>query len=190
MFEIVFLSLAGLPRGRPNDFSVSRDFREAARTIFLARGTSAKQSEGFFCLAGLPRSRLSDFFVSRDFRKADRAVRHARGTSASVAGGGRESLCFDTIFIFASVLRYLPQVEPGVSLIPSSSSGSSKPELFTLLRPLPARIIVLCCSSTTFTVGFIYSFFIFLLFWSPFGEKFYKYIQILQLYQCSIWLDL
>ena len=65
----------------------------------VARGTSAKPSEGFFRLAELPRSRPKDFSLSRDFREAARAVRHARGTSASVAGGGRESLWFDFVFI-------------------------------------------------------------------------------------------
>ena len=188
MFEIVFLSLAGLPRSRQNGFSVSRDFREAVRTVFPSRGTSAKPSERFFRLAGLPRSRRNGFSRSRDFRKADRAVRHARGTSASFAGGGRESLCFDTIFIFNSVLLYLPQ-KPVLAGVSSSISRASLPARFVFTW-LACSKCVLCCSSTNFTVGFIYSFFIFLLFWSPFGEKFYKYIQILQLYHCSIWLDL
>ena len=67
-----FFRLAGLPRGRPSDFSVSRDFREAARRIFHARGTSAKPSERFFSLAGLPQGRQSRPSRSRSLRKRRR----------------------------------------------------------------------------------------------------------------------
>ena len=46
MLLICFLSLAGLPRSRPKDFSVSRDFRKADRAVRHARGTSASFAGG------------------------------------------------------------------------------------------------------------------------------------------------
>ena len=69
--------LAGQPRGCQNDFSCSRVNREAAKVIFLARGSTARLSKRFFLLAGQPRDCQDGFSCSR----ANREPLRRRATS-------------------------------------------------------------------------------------------------------------
>ena len=95
--------LAGQPRGCQSDFSCSRVNREAAKVIFLARGSTARLPKGFFSLAGQPRGCQSDFSCSRANRETAKTVFLARGPTANPSGGGRPPFLVKLLFIMLHV---------------------------------------------------------------------------------------
>ena len=95
--------LAGQPRGCQSDFSCSRVNREAAKAIFLARGTTARLSKGFFSLAGQPRGCQDGFSCSRANRETAKTVFLARGSTARTSGGGRPCFLVRLLFIMFHV---------------------------------------------------------------------------------------